>query len=492
MTFTGLSYLATSLLWWWLASAAIGSVVGWATVAPGASRGWAAWVVLLGVGIAIACAKLLTGRAGLWFDIVALFVTVYFLGCCIGSLARQMLFGKAAAEQAQVGTSRSTVPAEAVSKPVAAVETIKPYQWQAARDGNVLTLTGYVPSQDVKGRISNAVKAMLPKLTVIDRLKTGHGAPRALETMAGAAFGHLAKLETGVASLVDQSYTLTGTAASAANRSAILKMTGLLPGGYTLDKADIGVKGDVPVVSGLDIPSSASPSDAAPIATLSGPTVASLLLGDSATIPVPSDDDKPAGLDAPRGGTGDDLKLVRGIGRQNESRLHELGIWHFDQIAAWTPLEVAWVGHFLAFSGRIERENWVAQAAALRDGGAADLLRPAPDASLSAASHPAATIVLPDTALSAPRNGKPDTLTYISGIDRSIETALNALGLFHFDQIAQLPQDMLNEIATSVGAAGKALLDNWKGEAAILAVGGETDHSKLMKQSTAAPSSQSD
>jgi Uncharacterized conserved protein len=78
------------------------------------------------------------------------------------------------------------------------------------------------------------------------------------------------------------------------------------------------------------------------------------------------------GTFGPRGGKADDLKRIRGIGKQNEGRLHGLGIWHFDQIAAWTPAEVRWVGAFLAFPGRIEREGWVEQAAVLAKGGETD------------------------------------------------------------------------------------------------------------------------
>ena len=42
-----------------------------------------------------------------------------------------------------------------------------------------------------------------------------------------------------------------------------------------------------------------------------------------------------------------------------------MGFYHFDQIAAWTPAEVAWVDARLKFKGRIERDSWIAQAAAL-------------------------------------------------------------------------------------------------------------------------------
>ena len=77
---------------------------------------------------------------------------------------------------------------------------------------------------------------------------------------------------------------------------------------------------------------------------------------------------RPQGMMAPRGGKADDLKRIRGIGKQNEGRLHALGIWHFDQIAAWVKDEIEWVGSYLAFPGRIEREEWVAQAKVLATG----------------------------------------------------------------------------------------------------------------------------
>ena len=77
---------------------------------------------------------------------------------------------------------------------------------------------------------------------------------------------------------------------------------------------------------------------------------------------------RPLGLAGPRGGTADDLKRIRGIGMQNEGRLHGLGIWHFDQIAAWTKEQVLWVGGYLAFPGRIDREDWIAQAKVLAKG----------------------------------------------------------------------------------------------------------------------------
>ncbi len=79
--------------------------------------------------------------------------------------------------------------------------------------------------------------------------------------------------------------------------------------------------------------------------------------------------ERPAALPAPRTGAPDDLKRIKGVGPVNEKHLHALGVFHFDQIAAWTLAEIRWVGTYLAFPGRIHRERWVAQASTLAKGG---------------------------------------------------------------------------------------------------------------------------
>lgn len=79
---------------------------------------------------------------------------------------------------------------------------------------------------------------------------------------------------------------------------------------------------------------------------------------------------RPAALDGPRGGKADDLKQVKGIGPKMEKLCNSLGFYHFDQIAAWTPDEVAWVDANLeGFKGRVTRDTWVEQAKLLAAGG---------------------------------------------------------------------------------------------------------------------------
>lgn len=78
---------------------------------------------------------------------------------------------------------------------------------------------------------------------------------------------------------------------------------------------------------------------------------------------------KPATLTAARGGKADDLKRVKGIGPKMEKLCNKLGFYHFDQLASWTPDEVAWVDANLeGFKGRVSRDEWVSQAKLLATG----------------------------------------------------------------------------------------------------------------------------
>ena len=77
---------------------------------------------------------------------------------------------------------------------------------------------------------------------------------------------------------------------------------------------------------------------------------------------------QPETLSGARNGKPDDLKLLKGVGPKLEQTLNELGFYHYDQIAAWTPEHVAWVDARLKFKGRIERDGWIEQAAKLAAG----------------------------------------------------------------------------------------------------------------------------
>ena len=73
-------------------------------------------------------------------------------------------------------------------------------------------------------------------------------------------------------------------------------------------------------------------------------------------------------LDAPEGEP-DDLKLISGVGPVLEDKLNELGIYHFWQVARFEQKDIDLVNDAMAFPGRIERDEWIAQAQDLAKGG---------------------------------------------------------------------------------------------------------------------------
>jgi NADH-quinone oxidoreductase subunit E len=119
---------------------------------------------------------------------------------------------------------------------------------------------------------------------------------------------------------------------------------------------DRGASSDGPTVAKSEAPG--AKSKAKP--KLSEPTQAANETGSGS---------KPAALKAPRDSGADNLKMIKGVGPKLETLLNGLGFYHFDQVAAWTADEVAWVDQNLeGFKGRVSRDDWVAQAKALAAG----------------------------------------------------------------------------------------------------------------------------
>lgn len=77
----------------------------------------------------------------------------------------------------------------------------------------------------------------------------------------------------------------------------------------------------------------------------------------------PKADDKPKAAPKKAASTGsDDLTKISGVGPVMVKKLNENGVTAFSQIAAWTPEDVADFDEKLNFKGRIERDDWIAQA----------------------------------------------------------------------------------------------------------------------------------
>ena len=71
-------------------------------------------------------------------------------------------------------------------------------------------------------------------------------------------------------------------------------------------------------------------------------------------------------LSAPRGAP-DDLTKLTGVGPQLDKKLNEAGIFHYWQVAAMRPEDVASIDARLKLNGRIDRDGWIGQARTLID-----------------------------------------------------------------------------------------------------------------------------
>ena len=122
----------------------------------------------------------------------------------------------------------------AISPPVQ-----KPYTWSAARDGATLTLSGFVPGNDVRSRNIEAAKLAAPGATIVDKQFIAAGEPRGFDSMASYALAQLARFSKGVVALDDGRYSINGEAANPQALEAALAATKTLPVGFTLGAAAI-------------------------------------------------------------------------------------------------------------------------------------------------------------------------------------------------------------------------------------------------------------
>ena len=126
------------------------------------------------------------------------------------------------------------------------------------------------------------------------------------------------------------------------------------------------------------------------------------------------------GLAAP--GVRDDLKLIKGIGPFIEKKLNALNIYTFQQISNFTSEDVDKVTEVIAFfPGRIERDEWVRQAADFVKNG------------------------VPTTSI------KPNDLKIVEGIGPKIESLLHQGGIKTWAALAEAPVSRLQEILDAAG-----------------------------------------
>ena len=132
----------------------------------------------------------------------------------------------------------AAAPAEPAKDAAATAPAPAAYVWSATRVGSSLRLRGAVPSEEVRRTLLGMVKAQLPELTVVDRLKiSAAGAPPQEQWLGAVSFGlkQLSRLQRGSVRLLNVALKLDGEAGSAADYVEVKQaLAGPLPTGLTI------------------------------------------------------------------------------------------------------------------------------------------------------------------------------------------------------------------------------------------------------------------
>ena len=171
----------------------------------------------------------------------------------------------------------------------------------------------------------------------------------AANTVAAKAVEGVAKAEVAVKAKVAEGVAKAEKAVKAGAEKAVKAVAEVKAkvADKVSGKSAQASKADAPVAAGL----MSAPSDAAAGGT------------------------QPKGLKAPKKGGADDLQIIEGIGPVLEKLCHDMGIYHFDQIAGWGAPEIAWMdGNLKGFRGRVTRDKWVAQAKLIGEVGIEEFL----------------------------------------------------------------------------------------------------------------------
>ncbi|MCB0546048.1 MAG: DUF1049 domain-containing protein [Phaeodactylibacter sp.] len=133
-------------------------------------------------------------------------------------------------------------------------------------------------------------------------------------------------------------------------------------------------------------------------------------------------------------GEKDDLTRIAGVGPFLEKKLNEIGVFTYEEIASWDSSRVREVTEAIQyFEGRIERDNWVEQAARL-----AFMKQENPEAFQGRPS-----------ALS----NDPEDLKIIEGIGPKIEELLKTAGIGNWAALAEAEVGLLRDILEAAGSA---------------------------------------
>jgi predicted flap endonuclease-1-like 5' DNA nuclease len=171
----------------------------------------------------------------------------------------------------------------------------------------------------------------------------------------------------------------------------------------------------------------------------------------------------------------DDLKMISGIGPYIEERLHALDIFTFRQISNFTKQDIETINDaIIYFSGRIDRDEWVAQAKELVQSNdrRTELLKRISERRTNIFYN----------RIGFAKKEEADDLTTISGIGGWIKEKLNVLDIYTFKQISNFNSEDVAAVTEAIEYfPGRIERDEWILQAKeLVRIAG--DKSELLKR----------
>ena len=139
----------------------------------------------------------------------------------------------------------------------------------------------------------------------------------------------------------------------------------------------------------------------------------------------------------------DDLTKIEGIGDFLAKKLNSSGVYTYAEIASWTPDRIQSITEMIGYiPGRIEKDNWVGQAALL-------LQQQANSRGVESYDEPVE--VAEEEAEALPKGVKEGDLKIIEGIGPKIEKVLKDAGIEDWSMLAGTEPGRLKEILEEAG-----------------------------------------
>lgn len=108
------------------------------------------------------------------------------------------------------GAAQGLELSDAITYPKPKPPAVSPYIIKIEHFGSVISLTGYVPSDEVRAQLVAATRKRFPDREIRDQLQLASGEPPRLGDCFAAGLGALGQLETGAMTITDSKMALTG------------------------------------------------------------------------------------------------------------------------------------------------------------------------------------------------------------------------------------------------------------------------------------------